>query len=141
MTSLDIPVEVAGPTTGMVQAILAELNDHLPELASSGKQHVIDLTSLPMTESDKRELETRLGRGELSITLSTIGDSQIFETGYSGVWWVKHYTSEQKLISELIEVTRVPEIILSHPDDIGKSAVELNKIINPDETGENDERK
>lgn len=133
---MDLPIEIAQPTTGMAQAILSELIDHLPELASSGTQHVIDLTSLPMTDSDKRELASLLGRGEVSITLSTIGDSQIFETGYSGIWWIKHYTADEKLISELLEITQVPEIIKSHPEDVQASAVALKKLIQPDETGE-----
>lgn len=136
MISLDIPLEIAEPNTGMAQAILAELIQHLPELALSGTQHVIDLTSLPMTESDKRELESLLGRGEVSVTLETIGDSQIFETGYSGIWWVRHYTADKQLISELLEIATVPEIIKSHPEDVQASAVALKKLIDPDETGE-----
>lgn len=136
MNSLDIPLEIAEPTSGMAQAILTELYDHLSGLASSGTRHVIDLTSLPMSETDKRELESLLGRGEVSVTLKTIGDSEIFETGYCGIWWIKHYTADKKLISELLEITTVPEIIKSHPDDIKKSVDELMKLIDSDETGE-----
>lgn len=133
MTLTDIPVEVADPNTGMAKAVLSELLDHLQVLANSGNPHVIDLTSLPMTNSDKQELASLLGTGEVNITLSTIGESLIYETAFSGVWWIKHYTSDQKLISELIEITTVPEIIKSHSDDIKHAANELNKIINSDE--------
>lgn len=136
MISLEIPVEIGAPTTGMAQAVLAELNEHLTELSFSGRQHVIDLTSLPMNDSDKRELELFLGRGEVAVTLQTMGDSQVFETGYSGIWWIKHYNADNQLIAELLEITTLPEIIKSHPEDVQASAVELKKLIDPDETGE-----
>jgi len=136
MNPIELPIEIAQPRTGLAQAVLAELSEHLPALVESDTPHVIDLTSLPMTDSDKRELESLLGKGEVSITVSTIGDSQIFETGFNGIWWVKHYSSDAKLLSELIEITRVPEIIKSHSDDIEQSAIELRNLIASDETGE-----
>lgn len=133
---IELPVEVAEPGTGMARAVLSELVEHLQLLAEQGLQHVIDLTSLPMNSTDKRELEDLLGRGEVSVILSTIGDSQIFETRYSGIWWIKHYTVDQQLISELIEITQIPEIIKSHSDDIQQAADEIKKIIDNDVTGE-----
>lgn len=136
MTLNNIPLEVAEPNTGMAKAVLSELLDHMQVLALTGKPHVIDLTSLPMTNSDKQELASLLGKGEVDITLSTIGESLINETAFSGVWWIKHYTSDQKLISELIEITTVPEIIKSHSDDIQHAANELTNIINTDDEQE-----
>jgi hydrogenase-1 operon protein HyaF len=136
MNRFELPIEIAEPTTGMAQAVLSELANHLPALSSAGTPHVIDLTSLPMNDSDKKELEALLGKGEVSITLSTIGDSQIYETGYNGIWWIKHYSADNQLLSELIEINRVPEIIKSHPDDIKNSIVEIKNLIANDETGE-----
>lgn len=133
MNLLNIPLEISEPNTGMAKAVLSELFEHLQELAVSSKPHMIDLTSLPMTNSDKQELAKLLGQGEVTITLSTIGESLIHETAFSGVWWIKHYTHDQKLISELIEITPVPGIIKSHPDDIQHAADELKKIIDNDE--------
>jgi len=136
MSSFNLPIEIAEPTTGMAHAVLSELSDHLPALLDKGEKHVIDLTSLPMTESDKRELEGLLGKGEVAITVSTIGDSQIYETGINGIWWIKHYSVDDQLISELIEINRVPEIIKSHPEEIRISIDEIKKLIKQDETGE-----
>ena len=126
---LNIAVDVSEPTTGMAQAVFNELVDKLQELAENAKQHVIDISSLPLSDSDKQQLETLLGQGEVQVTLSTIGESRIVETAYSGIWWVKHYTADDKLISELIEITRIPEIIKSHPDDIQHAANAIKKII------------
>ena len=136
LNSINLPVEVAEPKTGMAQAVFNELVDRLQEFADSGKKHVIDITSLPLTSSDKRELEELLGQGEVQVTLSTIGESQIIETAYSGIWWIKHFTADEKLISELIEITIIPEIIKSHPDDIKQAANNIKAVNNNNELGE-----
>ena len=137
MISLEIPVEIGAPSTGMAQAVLAELNEYLTELSFSGRQHVIDLNSLPMTDSDKRELALFLGRGEVAVTLQTMGDSQVFETGYIKLQTpLRIYSADNQLIAELVEITTLPEIIKSHPEDVQASAVELKKLIDSDETGE-----
>ncbi len=133
---IDIPVTIAEPSTGMSKAVLSELFEQLLVLEQTGQSHVIDLNSLPMSDSDKQGLEKLLGKGEVSITLSTIGDSQIFETAYSGIWWVKHFSPDEKLLAELIEITIIPEIIKSHPDDIKHAVNALKKIIDDSESGE-----
>ncbi len=134
--SIDIPITIAEPSTGMSRAVLSELFEQLLALEETGQSHVIDLNSLPMSDSDKRDLKHLLGEGEVSITLSTIGDSQIFETAYSGIWWIKHFSPDEKLIAELIEITNIPEIIKSHPDDMKQAANALKKIIDDGESGE-----
>jgi len=133
MNTLKIPIEVIQPSTGMAQAVLTELAEHLDLLAKTGKTHVIDLNSLPMNITDKQELQHFLGQGEVNITLITIGDSKIFETAYSGIWWIKHYSADEKFISEFLEVTSIPEIIKSHVGDIQQAANELKSVINHDE--------
>ena len=129
LNSLDIPVEIAQPSTGMADAVLHELLNHLRAFIDSNQSHVIDLSSLPMSETDKRDLEERLGQGEIRAVLSSMGDSKIFETNYSGIWWIKHYTTDEVLIAEFIEITAVPEILRSHDDDIRQSITELEKLI------------
>lgn len=129
LNPVEIPVEVAEPQTGLAQAVLTELVEHLQILAEQGQQHVIDLTSLPMNSTDKQVLENMLGRGEVSVTLSTLGDSEIYETRYHGIWWIKHYSADQQLISELIEITGIPEIIKSHPEDIQLSLNDIKRVI------------
>lgn len=130
MKPFNVAIEIKEPKTGMAQAVLNELADKLQEFADSGKQHVIDISSLPLTHSDKQELETLLGQGEVKITLSTIGESRVIETAYSGIWWIKHFTVDDKLISELIEITRIPEIIKSQPDDVKLAATDIKARIN-----------
>jgi hydrogenase-1 operon protein HyaF len=125
MSSLNIPIEVAEVETGMAQAIFNELTDYLQQLATDGKTHTIDLSGLPLNGADHERLEQLLGRGEVEITLNTLGDSRIYETAYSGVWWIRHYSADQKLISEFIEISRCPDIIKAHPDDVQAAAAAM----------------
>jgi len=133
MKPIDLPVEVAQPSTGMAQAVLHELAGHLQQLIEAAKTEVIDITSLPMSSSDKQQLETLLGKGEVDITLNTIGESRIFETAYSGIWWIRHYTAEHKLISELIEICAVPQIIKTHPADMQQALARLQSLTNTEQ--------
>lgn len=132
MKPLNIALEVVEPETGLSKAVLNEVIEHLDTFATTGKPHVIDLTSLPMNTSDKQALEKALGHGEVQVTLTTLGESQVYETGYSGIWWIKHYTADQILLSELLEITNIPDIIKSHPEDVKQSAKEIQKILNID---------
>jgi len=46
-----------------------------------------------------------------------------------GVWWVEHRDSHGELIAELIEVTRVPQILASATDEILAGARALREQI------------
>ncbi len=129
LNGMQLAVEVTEPATGMAQAVLRELAEHLAALAEHGHSHQIDLTSLPMSSGDKQQLATALGRGEVDITLNTMGMSQIYETAYGGIWWVKHYSVDEQLLAELIEVAMIPQIINSQPADIEMAANALQQMI------------
>ena len=122
MSLNDIPVNVLDRPTGMATALLTELKDHLHKLAEAGETNSIDLLSLPMTEADINELADHLGVGEVKATINSIGSSSIRETAYRGIWWITHYGDDGKVLSELIEITQVPEILVTHMDEIRHSA-------------------
>jgi hydrogenase-1 operon protein HyaF len=123
MTLSEIPIRlIQDNSTGMARVIMAELKDHLENLLKNGETHAIDLFSLPMSETDLDELADYLGVGEVSATISNIGSSSLRETAYRGIWWVTHYADDGKVIGELIEVARVPEILFTHDDEIRHSA-------------------
>jgi hydrogenase-1 operon protein HyaF len=122
MNLVDIPVKTLDKPTGMASALLVELHGHLNRLLTSGETHLIDLKSLPLSEADINELADLLGVGEVKATISSIGSSSIRETAYSGIWWVTHYGDDDKVLSELIEVTLVPQILVTHIDEVRHSA-------------------
>ncbi len=95
----------AGPRTGMADSLLHEIAERLADLAATGQTSAIDLRSLPMTPADRRELEDRLGRGEIEARLTVGGASEIWETRYAGVWWVRHFGAGDKIAAEQIDIT------------------------------------
>ena len=113
--------------TGMAWAILSEIATLLTRLAEKGERSSIDLRSLPLTGADRHQLQELLGRGEVSATLNVLGKTEIWETQFSGVWWIRHMGAGDKVSSEEIAVTPHPEILQAHPADIGSAAERLNQ--------------
>jgi len=105
-----------------VKAILTEIVNLLERLARGQNPAAIDLRSLPMSPRDRTELERVLGEGEVTATVAAEGVSMIRETRISGLWWVEHRDSRGDLIAELLEVARIPEILVTAPDEIAASA-------------------
>jgi hydrogenase-1 operon protein HyaF len=142
MTRLtDIPVRVelaarsepllseAGGLGGGVEAILSELVSLLERLADGNSPGSIDLRSLPMSPPDRALLQRVLGNGEVQATVNARGLSKIHETRFSGVWWIEHFDQEGESVAEFIEVSRVPDILASAPDEIAADARELRARI------------
>lgn len=111
--------------TGIAEAVMREIVQLLDRLVSSGKPGMIDLHSLPMTDADRELLRRRLGEGEVAARLKVAGASTVEETGIAGVWWVRHEGNDGRLAAEIIEITRVPDILMSHVDDIKESKARL----------------
>jgi hydrogenase-1 operon protein HyaF len=118
---------LTGRTTGMAHSILTEVGRLLEALASTGESGSIDLHSLPLTDADRQELEELLGHGEVRVELDLAGRSEVWETGYSGAWWVRHRGAGGRIAAEEIAVCRVPDILLAHPADIRAAARRLNQ--------------
>ena len=116
---------LSGKHTGMAWSILAEIGQLLEALSANGEAGSIDLRSLPMTDADREQLEELLGRGEVQADLDLAGASEVWETSYAGVWWIRHKGAGDKIASEEIAVTAVPEILITHPVDIEAAATRL----------------
>lgn len=111
--------------TGMAQSLLREVAQGLAELAATGTQTAVDLRSLPMTGADRDELEQALGRGDVAVSLQAAGRTEVWETGFAGVWWLRHFGDDDRIAAEVIEITPVPDIVAAHPDDIAAAALRL----------------
>ncbi len=143
----DIPIRIEGPaiaggprndpapspgldfgvTSAGVSALLAELARLLDQLAAKDIPAAIDLRSLPLSPHDRTELERALGQGEVEASVNADGVSTLRETRIAGVWWVEHRDAQGDLIAELLEVTRVPEILASASDEIAAAARALRE--------------
>ncbi|MCG6977014.1 MAG: hydrogenase expression/formation protein [Acidiferrobacterales bacterium] len=105
-----------------VHAILHEIETLLDALLQTGETSAIDIRSLPLLPGDYDALASALGTGEISAEFDGgSGPTVVVETGTSGVWWVTHYNDENEIAAEFIEVTRIPEILMSQDDDIQDS--------------------
>ena len=109
------PVPADAPT--LARAVLAEIAAALARLAATGEDTSVDLKSLPLSPADLVELDEILGEGEVACTLEVAGRSEVRETGFSGVWRIRHFAGDDAVAVDEIAVTRIPDILLSHPDD------------------------
>ena len=132
LKSIGVRVEPAAVTGGLgsgVAAIAFEIADLLDHLAAAGESGAIDLRSLPMTADDRLRLRELLGTGEVQATVDADGPSTVHETGISGVWWTEHRNAQGQLLAELIEVCRVPEILVLAQEDLSPAARRLRERI------------
>jgi hydrogenase-1 operon protein HyaF len=113
-------------------AILREIGALLENLAGGGEGGVVDLRGVPLGPADYEMLQRELGQGEVTARLEAAGPSEVRETSYAGVWWVTHRDQTEKVIAECIEVSRVPAILASQPEDIRAASLRLEKRLGGD---------
>jgi len=129
MNLQNIPIKIEDVeqySIGNLRALLSEIAAHLERLARDGNIASIDLNSLPFAPGEYEQLRLLLGQGEATAHIEALGPSDITETRYPGVWWVTHYNVEGDIIADSIEITTIPEILSSQPEDI-RMGLELIK--------------
>lgn len=129
MSLKDIPVKLdSGPETGdseptgLAIALLREIADHLLKVSQGGDRQVVELTNLPLSGGDIQLLEEKLGRGEVEARVNAAGPTEVFETSFPGVWWVKYLGEDGHVITQQLEIGTVPMILEAHHEDIQSSA-------------------
>ncbi|MCC2111859.1 MAG: hypothetical protein KDJ16_07490 [Hyphomicrobiales bacterium] len=125
-------------SSGMAMPLLREISAALDALAAKGAGGAIDLGGLPLTETDRAELEAVLGTGEVEAKVTAAGVSEVRETAYAGVWWIRHLDAGGRVLAETIEITRVPELLQTQVFDIDVAARRLRTELTnspEDETG------
>jgi hydrogenase-1 operon protein HyaF len=118
MSSLEtIPVttEVA---TGNVEPLLHEIRHALKRLIGGEDGTTIDLKSLPLAPGEEERIEATLGTGEVRAEVDALGPTLIQETSYPGVWLISHKNADNAVVARFIEVTYIPELLRSQPEDI-----------------------
>jgi len=120
---------------GNAQPVLHEIFYALRRLAEKNETTTIDLRSMPFGPGDEKRLLDALGRGEVSARLDAIGESEIWETAFAGVWIVDHQNAAGEPIALQIEVTRVPGILRSQTIDITESISRLENQLMTEPAG------
>ena len=66
--------------------------------------------------------------------MDVMGNSQMIETAFSGVWYVIHRDDQDQVIVKQIEVVDIPAIIFPQPSEVlsalGRLKLEVDKIHN-----------
>ncbi|WP_193368692.1 hydrogenase expression/formation protein [Pelagibius marinus] len=113
--------------------LLPEINEHIPQVAAQGvggaAPHVINLSLLPHTEADLALLAGLLGEGPLTILSRGYGNCRVTSSGTHSVWWVQFYNSQDALILNSIEISKMPEVVCAAAEDIAESAERLHEIL------------
>jgi len=126
MSDLDsIPVVVEGSAgadfrTENLRPLLQQIEQALQELVDDGSATVIDLAAMPFSSQDEEDLREHLGKGEVSASLDAFGPTHVQETALPGVWLVEHKDAESRRLTLHLEVTRIPEILVTPEEDIAE---------------------
>jgi len=111
--------------------ILVELADRCALFEHDGTQHSINLSLLPLSQTELEYLDARLGRGPVDILSRAYGKCQVISTLSPNVWWVRFYNSMGTLILNSLEIAAVPDVVLAAPEDIADYAIRLTEILAP----------
>lgn len=125
-----IPPCVTALETGLAGAVLSEIAELMKALVERGESAGIALKSLPMSAGDLAALEKQLGRGEVFASLDVAGPTEVWETSYAGVWWIRHFGANDLVAAEEISVTQIPEILRTHIEDIRLAEQRIRAEIN-----------
>ncbi|AOV16564.1 hypothetical protein BJI67_05310 [Acidihalobacter aeolianus] len=129
-------------TTPNVRALQSEIATHLEALLQRGETNTIDLRSLPLLPGEREALCAALGRGEISARFDALGEAEIYETGFPGVWWTTLRAESGEVVAELIDIALQPPLLASHPVDVADGLARLRQDLaddeNPPETARED---
>ncbi|MES9831215.1 MAG: hydrogenase expression/formation protein [Candidatus Thiodiazotropha sp. LLP2] len=110
--------------------ILHEILHALQRFATDDEPSCIDLRAIPFGPGDEEQLLSKLGEGEISVTMDSLGRSRIWETAFSGVWIIDHRNAEGERVALQVEIGRIPQIVLSQQEDIFDAIGQLENQLN-----------
>jgi hydrogenase-1 operon protein HyaF len=132
LSSIGVRIENDALRTGNVRPLLNEIRHALTHLLESGEAGIIDLRGIPLGPGEEEMLEQALGEGEVHATLTALGPSEIRESAYPGVWVVTHYNQDEEIIGKFVEITTIPELLLSQPEDMADGLQRLRDRLRDD---------
>lgn len=127
-------IQSANELTWNVMPLLHQIRHALQNLLDNNISEVIDLRSIPLAPGEEDRLLQILGTGEVEVKLNALGPSDLMETKFNGVWLVTHYNDENEIISRHIEITRMPEILLSQTQDMSEAFQQLTELLDEQNT-------
>lgn len=135
MNLTDIPVILEDTATANLPPVLHEIRYALRRLERTGEPSVIDLLGMPFGPGELDRLIELLGEGEVDARIETLGTTRVYETRFRGVWLVDHGNADGSRMAYQIEITRVPDILYTQPEDLGDSMAQLEELLGVSEGG------
>jgi len=115
--------------SAQTSALLQEILIMLDALSQRGDTNSIDIRSLPLSPAEYEFLQVFFADGEVSANINALGLSEIRETRFPGVWWIRHLNAQDEVIAELIEVTKLPDMLKTQMPDLYQSTEALRRYI------------
>lgn len=107
-----------GRESAGVRGVLRELVRMLQALLRDEEPSHIDLVALELAESERAQLRDALGEGEIVAEVRNFGRVSVVQCGYAGVWWVTHMDEEGEVLSEFLEVSYCPEVLITEMEAV-----------------------
>lgn len=127
--STQFNIQIGDDLTWNVAPLLHEVKHALDNLIKNNETAIIDLRSIPLAPGEEDKILNILGQGEVNARLYALGESEIIETQYAGVWIVSHYNDENEIMGRFIEITSMPDILCSQTEDMIEARNRLSESL------------
>lgn len=115
--------------TGNLEPLLHQIRHGLEHLLNTGEKTVIDLSAMPLADSELETLLEILGSGEVIAELNILGKSIIEETRFSGVWILRHLNEAGENDRIFIEIDSIPSLLCAQAEDIQLGLTKLDQYL------------
>jgi hydrogenase-1 operon protein HyaF len=119
----------APPGIVNAQSLLVELEDHRQQWRPGQLALVVNLTLLPLTPEDIAFMDHVLGTGRVLILSRGYGNCRITNCQVTNTWRVVYYNSQDNVILNSVEVTRVPEVACAAAEDLADSLERFTEVL------------
>jgi len=109
--------------------VLTELRDRSRTWHPEDEPLVVNLSLLPLTETDLAYIDASLGVGGIVMLSRGYGNCRISATALPKVWWVQHFNNDEKLILNTLVVRDVPIEAMAAAEDFADSSERLEGIL------------
>ncbi|MDR2239855.1 MAG: hydrogenase expression/formation protein [Zoogloeaceae bacterium] len=109
---------------------------HAAAMENDGaSNHAINFSLLPVTPEDLAWLEKIVGGGPVGIFSRGYGKCVVTSTGLRHVWRVRYFDGMNKIMLDMLEITRVPEVVLASREDLVNARAHLQELLEWLESG------
>ena len=114
---------------GSKQLLLAELSSHLSTFQIEQPAHVVNLTLMPLSQTDHQLLAEIIAPGAISITSRSYGSCKVHSTNVAHIWRVLYFNNNESLILNTLEVVTIPSAVQAAKEDIEDSIDRLAELL------------